>query len=64
MPLANAWAVALHEVDGVLVEIKAQYPSDRRCDRNEQHRAALGRHPAHPACPRRGIRISGPARIC
>ncbi len=26
MPLAIAWAVALHEVDGVLVEIEAQYP--------------------------------------
>jgi hypothetical protein len=26
MPLANAWAVALHEVDRVLVEIEAQYP--------------------------------------
>jgi hypothetical protein len=26
MPLASAWAVALHEVDGVLVKIEAQYP--------------------------------------
>ena len=26
MWLANAWAVALHEVDRALVEIKAQYP--------------------------------------
>jgi hypothetical protein len=26
MPLASAWAVALHEADGVLVEIEFQYP--------------------------------------
>ncbi len=28
-------------------------PGDRSFDRNEQHRAALGHHPANAACPRR-----------
>jgi hypothetical protein len=31
-------------------------PSDRSCDRNEQHRASLGYHPANAACPRCAIR--------
>jgi hypothetical protein len=31
-------------------------PADRSSNRNEQHRAALGHHPANAACPRRTAR--------
>ena len=36
---------------------------DRSCDRNEQHRAALGHHSANAAGPRRGSDL-GFACIC
>ncbi len=31
-------------------------PRDHSSDRNEQHRAALGHHPANVACPRHAVR--------